>query len=245
MKPSETPSRWASAEADRTRTSAPISMRARPPTARTVSAAGRCSVRFPKNRPTSTVNSSRRGDVRTFASMAASATMSPTINTTPSACDSPPRSSSANNSTAAKEMGASRRTVLESTRTGAISAAMARASDTLAMTEPTRFPTAISGSLRTDATLDTISSGRLAPSPPITAPTTVGLIRSAVASRPAPTTNWSPATTSIARPTASPSESATTPQPPWNDKRSAGCRPGFPALLGGSLPCGNLRPDGA
>ena len=66
---------------------------------------------------------------------------------------------------------------------------MARARETFAMIDPTRFPTAIEGDLRTEATLETISSGMLAPRPPITAPITMGRTRSAAARRPAPITN--------------------------------------------------------
>src|SRR6266511_4008749 len=67
--PSPMPSRCAIPDADRTSTSAPTSINARPPNVRTISATSRCWVRLPKNRLTSTVSSSPRGVMRAVASM--------------------------------------------------------------------------------------------------------------------------------------------------------------------------------
>lgn len=65
--------------------------------------------------------------------------------TTPFVDEMPPLARRANAATEATLIGASRRTMPESTRTGVINAAMASARQTLAMIEPTRLPTANSG----------------------------------------------------------------------------------------------------
>ena len=88
----------------------------------------------------------------------------------------PPTARMANSTTDSTLIGASLRTVAESTFKGMISAAIARARQTLAAIDPTRLPTARLGDLAT-ATPATMSSAMLVPRPPTRAAATVGRIR--------------------------------------------------------------------
>jgi hypothetical protein len=101
----------------------------------------------------------------------------------------PPAANRANRATEATLKGASRRTAPESTRMGVINAAMASARHTLAIIDPTRLPTANWDERRNVARAATTSSAMLVPSPPTSAPTTVGRIRRTPAMRARATMN--------------------------------------------------------
>src|SRR3989442_2166421 len=211
-KPSARPSRPARCVAEPTSTSAPRAMNASPPTTRVtvspVAAFGRSKKSEPSDFSSSGGPLWRPPEVRAGTRIARPATK-----ITPFNRDSPPVSKMAKRTTAAVLMGASRRTVRESTRTGATRAAIPRARETLTTFEPTRLPTASCGSPRADATPATRSSGTLAPSPPIRDPTTEGRTRRDVASPSTPSTNCTPAARSSTRLAPSPSTSAITARP--------------------------------
>jgi len=88
----------------------------------------------------------------------------------------PPTARMANRTTDATLMGASLRTVAESTFKGMIKAATAKARQTLATIDPTRLPMAKLGDLAA-ATPATMSSAMLVPRPPTRAAETVGRTR--------------------------------------------------------------------
>ena len=95
---------------------------------------------------------------------------------TPLTIVTPPMARMANSTTDATLIGASLRTVAESTFKGTISAATAKARQTLATIEPTRLPMARLGDLAA-ATPATMSSAMLVPRPPTSAAATVGRTR--------------------------------------------------------------------
>ena len=186
-------------------TSAPPSMKTSMPIARIDSTDERC-VWLEAN----SAISDSRGSARTCrcpSNNPPTAPPSATSMTRPLTIVTPPTASTANSTTEATLIGASLRTVAESTFKGMISAATARARQTLATIDPTRLPMAKSGDLAA-ATPATMSSAILVPRPPTSAAATVGRTRIEAEMRARAITNWSPLMASTMRLPTSPTRSS-------------------------------------